>query len=247
MGAPVVPVTGNTTTGTPETTPATVAEPLSATEATSTTTPTSSATSSATPKPVKRSSVFSGLFGKKDAVTNSTTNEASPPVPAKDESAAVSSTAPQLENPITSPASDTKAPTTGSTKTEPTPATEAVAPTSAVSPTDKRRSSFFSNLGTKKEKKPTASGEELTDSETKKQGGGLGGLLRKASRAQPRKDNATPMTDPAQVPLSKERHAGDKTVTNGEQAAQQPATVNEEVGANAITKNEQSKPIEATA
>ena len=73
------------------------------------------------------------------------------------------------------------------------PSTEAVAPTTseptgtAASPdTTKpnRRSSFFNNLGSKKEKRPdVASESETTDGEGRKSSSKLGGLFRKPSRA----------------------------------------------------------------
>ena len=248
MGEPVLPATG-TTTAASETTPAAAVEPAAATGAAAASTTPPGTTSS---KPNKRSSVFGTFFGKRDTTTPAAATEASPPVPAKDEPAAVAATAPQLEDPVASPVAETTAPTTA-TKTEAAPVTEAAAPTSATTPTDKRRTSFFGNLGNKKERKTGAtSGDELTDGEAKKQSGGFGGLLRKASRAQPKKDSNTPVTDPAEVPLPKETPVTEKAVTNGEpnataMAEHKPDIADGEVGSNAIAKHEQSTAVEATA
>ena len=166
-------------------------------------TPTSPAsktpTSGTTSKANKRTSVFGGLFGKKDT-PKSTATETGPTVPAKDvpakdESSTVAATAPQLENPVKTPTTDATTTATADAVTKPAePAVEkAVEPPaannatpatgSATTPSDKRRTSFFSGLGTKKEKRAGAnSGDELTDGEGKKSGG-MGGLFRKASRA----------------------------------------------------------------
>ena len=172
----------------------------------------------------------------------------------------MSPTAPQLDNPVPASTTDATAPTTEPVKTEASPAADATAPnaTSATTPTDKRRTSFFSNLGTKKEKKTAGtSGDELTDGETKKQGGGLSGLLRKASRAQPKKDTKAPVTDAAEVPLPKESAVkeGEQPLTNGETPAatesekleQKPEVADGEVGSNAIAKAEERPVVEATA
>ena len=202
------PVTGNkdlpaststadaTTTGPSETKPAVTgdgAEGVTPTPAASKT-PVAGTTSKAS----KRNSVFGGLFGKKDS-PKSTTAESGPAVPAKDvpakdESSTVAATAPQLDNPVKSPTTDATTSATADAVTKPTePVKEKAAESTAASspspaaatattPTDKRRTSFFSGLGTKKEKRAGAtSGDELTDGEGKKSGG-VGGLFRKASR-----------------------------------------------------------------
>ena len=221
-----------------------------------------SATKDTSVKPNKRMSMLGGFFGKKDSTASPTGTEKAPTVPAKGEPSAVSPTAPQLDNPVTSPTPEITAPAAGGAATEPVASTDGANAASATTPTDKRRTSFFSNLGTKKEKKAGAtSGDELTDSETKKQGGGFGGLLRKASRAQPKKDSKAPVTDPAEVPLPKETGTGDKSakeaeapLTNGESTTketqpleQKPDLAEGEVGSNAIAKAEDKPTVESTA
>lgn len=167
-------------------------------------------TSTTKDKTNKRASVFGSLFGKKDSAT-------SPAEKTKEEGTVVSETAPQLDPVPTT--TDTAAPTAAPATTETKPVTEAAAATTtATSPSDKRRTSFFSNLGTKKEKKADGtSGDELTDSEKKKEGG-IGGLLRKASRAAPKKNKETKSTA-AEVPLPKETTTETSALTNGETAA----------------------------
>ena len=159
-------------------------------------------------------------------------------MPAKDEPSAVSSTAPQLDNPVTS---STAEPTAATTET-PTTSTDAAAPAATASPlsTDKRRSSFFGNLGTKKERRTGATSDnELTDGEGKKQSpGGFGGLLRKASRAQKGSSSAT-SKDAANVPLPTETSA--EATTNGETLAGKPATTEGTTGTHEQT------PVSATA
>ena len=157
-------------------------------------------------------------------------------MPAKDEQSAVSSTAPQLDNPVTS---STAEPTAATTET-PTTSTEAAAPAAAASPlssTDKRRASFFGNLGTKKERRTGATSDnELTDGEGKKQSpGGFGGLLRKASRAQKGSSSATS----GNVPLPTETSAD--ATTNGETLAGKPAATEVATGTHKQT------PVSATA
>ena len=159
-------------------------------------------------------------------------------MPAKDEQSAVSSTAPQLDNPVTS---STAEPTAATTEA-PTTSTEAAAPATGASPlssTDKRRSSFFGNLGTKKERRTGATSDnELTDGEGKKQSpGGFGGLLRKASRAQ--KGSSSTSKDAANVPLPTETSA--EAATNGETLAGKPATTEGATGTHEPT------PVSATA
>ena len=256
MGEPVLPASGSTT----EATHVQSAEPTVSSNATGATPMTT--TKDASGKPNKRASVFGGLFGKKESHTAPATTETAPAVPAKDEPATVSSTAPQLDNPVPSSTDENTAPTTEPIKAGVTPAADATAlttgTTSATTPTDKRRASFFSGLGTKKEKKSAAtSGDELTDGETKKQGGGFSGLLRKASRAQPKKDPKAPVTDAAEIPLPKEPAAkeGELPLTNGETTGategekleQKPEIAEGEVGSNAIAKSEERPVVEATA
>lgn len=294
------PTTGTSaaplTTGT-ETTPAVAGD--GATDVTPTSasskTPTTAATTS---KANKRNSVFGGLFGKKDT-PKSTATESGPTVPAKDlpvkdEPSTVASTAPQLDNPVTSPTSSSTGGAAGETpltaSTGVAPATsesaveKAVEPTAGSSaspvaattttPTDKRRTSFFGGLGTKKERSAGAtSGDELTDGEGKKSSG-VGGLFRKASRAvsKPNTNSAigtksavpaitgtTGKTDEklaetkaaaaTEEPSSKLEPAAD-SIPNGTETATSGTKsdlVPEEVGSNAIASHEKATPVEATA
>ena len=225
IGEPVVPA-GEATTGAG----ASGAAPESATTET---TPTSTTREA---KPNKRNSIFGNIFGKKDASTGSA--DTPPAVPAKDEQSAVSSTAPQLDNPVTS---STAEPTAATTEI-PTTSTEAAAPAAAASPlasTDKRRSSFFGNLGTKKERRAGATSDnELTDGEGKKQSpGGFGGLLRKASRAQ--KGSSSTSKDAANVPLPTEASA--EATSTGENLAGKTATTE------GVTGTHEQTPVSATA
>lgn len=225
------------------------------------TTPTS-ATQETAPKN-KRNSIFGSLFGKKDAASptatsTSTAAETAPVVPAKDEPSTVSTTAPQLEHPVTAPittegtaASTSAAAPVGATTETAAPVTDSTSPTTGTttSPTDKRRTSFFGNLGNKKEKRTGGtSGDELTDGESKKQSSsGFGGLLRKASRAQPKGTSSAAATETADVPLPKETPAAPEPTTNGETAAaEKPDLAAGEIGSNAIAKHEQT-PVQATA
>lgn len=218
----------------------TAADPITAE-----TTPASSTRETA-PKPNKRASLFGGFFGKKDIAApsaNAATTETASTVPAKDEPTTVSSTAPQLENPVPQPAAE---PATAGTLTTGTPATagEAVTPGSTTTPTDKRRSSFFGNLGTKKERKTgTTSGDEVVDGEGKKQpSGGFGGLLRKASRAQ--KGNPA-SKEPADVPLPKETPTAAAT-TDGA-AETKPAVAEGEAANASVGETQEQKPVSAAA
>ena len=269
MGAPVVSGTDATTETSPAAATDSATAPGTAGSTTASTTKdiTTPATKEPTVKPNKRASMFGGLFGKKDSSANPTTTEASPTVPPKDEPAPVSSTAPQLDNPVLEPTTETTATSTDAAKAESAPASEVVspttAPTSATSPTDKRRTSFFSGLGTKKEKRGGAtSGDELTDSETKKQSGGFGGLLRKASRAQPKRDSKAPAVSPTEAPPAKSETIGDKAVTDTEQPltdGETPAVADGQkveakpdlaegtAGSGTVAKPEETPAVKATA
>ncbi|KAI4256894.1 MAG: hypothetical protein LQ352_001894 [Teloschistes flavicans] len=209
------------------------------------------------PKANKRNSIFGNLFAKKENAppnasltgppASTTTDETAAAVPAEDtEPAATSPVAPQAETVAsgTAPVTDTAAPTE-TPATAPTTSTT----TSPVSPeTTKanRRTSFFSNLGTKKEKKASAvSDTEGTDGEGKKSGG-FGGLLRKASRAQgpkstPKTASATNGTSDTETPAptTKETPATE-TMTNGENTTA-------DVIPNSTTTTSQQTPVQATA
>ena len=151
------------------------------------------------PKANKRGSIFGSFFNKKD-VSSPIAAETAPAASAKDGEAALSSsTAPQLENPVNSPAAGTTM-----TASEPSPITNeaATSPTipSATPETTKpqRRTSFFNNLGTKKERRSEATSDaEGTDGEGKKSTGSkLGGLFRKPSRAAQTSSTKTEPTSP---------------------------------------------------
>lgn len=182
------------------------------------------------PKANKRNSIFGNFFGKKEPSSTTTptvnkpANESAPVVPAKDdEPATTSSTVPQQEAAVT----ETSAPTVDTAATATTaetvpPTTSTASPVSPDNSKANRRSSFFSNLGTKREKKTGGvSDAEGTDGEGKKSGG-FGGLLRKASRAQGSRsaNKTTPTTDgatgaEAPAPTSKDAPATG-TLTNDE-------------------------------
>ncbi|KAL9029797.1 MAG: hypothetical protein Q9196_001997 [Gyalolechia fulgens] len=165
----------------------------------------------------KRNSIFSSFFNKKDPsasatpTINTTTEERAPAVPSKDtEHVTTSPIVPQTETAAKEAASpiDTSVPATA-TETHASPlATTPISPETAKA---SRRSSFFSNLGTKKEKRTGGvSDAEGTDGEGKKSGG-FGGLLRKASRVQGHKPAPKPasategVADPeAPAPISKD-------------------------------------------
>ena len=196
-----------------------------------------STTRETAPKPNKRGSIFGSIFGKKDAPTLASA-ETPPAVPAKDDQSAVSSTAPQLDNPVTSPTAETTAATTETPATA-AEATAPVAATSPLSPTDKRRTSFFGNLGTKKERRTGATSEnDIPDGEGKKQASsGFGGLLRKASRAQ-KGSSSTASKDAANVPLPTDTPA--EAATNGETLAEKTATTG------GVTGTHEQTPVSAT-
>jgi hypothetical protein len=130
----------------------------------------------------KRTSLFGNFFQK---VTSPSHEKSEKEAAAPAETSAVSSTAPQLENPVEEAAVKPIEPETVTTAAA---ATEAEAPkeTAAQSPTaetpagkDKRRTSFFGNFG----KKKGDSDNEGADGEAKAKGNKLGGLFRKPSKA----------------------------------------------------------------
>ena len=236
MGEPEAPIV-EPTEGVAET--AAVAEPVAAETA-----PTG--TRENIPKPTKRNSLFGGLFGKKEA-TSPTATETAPAVTPKDEPSALSSTAPQLDNPVTestvpaAPTLDTTEPTTT--------AAETTAPASNTTPTGTRRSSFFANLGgNKKERKTgTTSDTEVTDGEGKKSGG-FSGLLRKASRATNKNPNASgAVKDTPEVPPVKDTTAAGETTTDGAAEVEKPAMTNGETGTPAMADTHENTPVSAAA
>ena len=235
MGEPEAPAVASTD-GAAET--AAVAEPV-ATE----TAPTG--TRENVPKPTKRNSLFGGLFGKKEATSPTTTE--TPPVAQKDEPSALSSTAPQLDNPVTEPTA-TAAPTLDTTEPT-TTAAETTSPATNTTPTGTRRSSFFANLGgTKKERKAGATSDtEVTDGEGKKSGG-FSGLLRKASRATNKnKDASGVVKDAPEVPQIKDTTAAADTTTDGAAEAEKPAMTNGETATPAMADTQEHTPVSAAA
>ncbi|KAL8736222.1 MAG: hypothetical protein Q9166_000377 [cf. Caloplaca sp. 2 TL-2023] len=252
MENPVVPVEG---TKTEESTVAGNATAESTAPATAPETPAITTSRETAPKANKRNSIFGGFFGKKETpatttpTANTTAHEPAPAVPAKDtEQAPISQAAPQAENQATetTPSVDTAATTQNAPTT-----TSTASPVSPDATKANRRSSFFSNLGTKKEKRTGAvSDAEGTDGEGKKSGG-FGGLLRKASRAQGPKSASkpTPATEGAadtEAPAS----------TSKDVAVAEPTTTNSTTNSGTIPGNvvpestiatSQPTPVQATA
>ncbi len=152
------------------------------------------------PKANKRSSIFGNFFNKKEL--SSPTTEAAPVVPVKDETALNSSTAPKLEDSVSSPTAGATMTNTGPSATVNDAVTSPVAsPTTPDTTKPQRRSSFFNNLGTKKERRSEAiSDAEGTDGEGKKSTASkLGGLFRKPSRATPTTNTKTESTTPGKA------------------------------------------------
>ena len=223
--------------GATDTAPAAATEPLAAE-----TTATGTARETA-PKPNKRNSLFGGLFGKKETTSPAAT-ETAPALVAKDEHSTVSETAPQLDDPVAEP---TAAPAVDTTAAPAAATADTTSPVSNTTPTGNRRTSFFSNLGTKKERKAGATSDtEVTDGETKKSGG-FGGLLRKASRAQGKNTNASGVVkEPTpDVPSTMETPVG--STTDGAAEAEKPAATEGETGTNAMTESHEQTPVSAAA
>ncbi|OJJ49350.1 hypothetical protein ASPZODRAFT_129788 [Penicilliopsis zonata CBS 506.65] len=166
----------------------------------------------------KRASIFGNFFQK---VTSPSHEKSEKEATAPAEPAAVSSTAPQLENPVeeaavapiepesvTAPA-ETAAATAEAAETpaEAAPAEAPAAAATSPAPKDKRRTSFFGNLGIKKEKKGETSDNEATDGETKHKSNKLGGIFRMPSKAVKlgeKKETATAETETKPEPISKD-------------------------------------------
>ena len=203
----------------------------STTEPATTTTPRETA-----PKATKRGSIFGNFFNKKEA-TNSTAAETAPTSATKDNETTVASpTAPQIEDPVSS----TTPAATGTTTESTAPANEtapAAVSSSAGPDTTKpaRRTSFFNNLSTRKDKKSDAVPDaEGTDGEGKKSPASkLGGLFRKPSRATPAAGNkpepttsgvnATTESADTTAPISKEAPESATTVEPQSTAVQASA------------------------
>ncbi|CAF9926741.1 MAG: hypothetical protein ALECFALPRED_003520 [Alectoria fallacina] len=237
VGEPVVPAE-ETATGIE----ASGVAPVAGAESTVAETTRSSTTRETAQKPNKRNSIFGSIFGKKDAVAPASM-EIPPAVPSKEEPSTLPSTAPQLDDPVTSPTAETTAATT-ETPVAAAEATTPAAATSPIYPTDKRRTSFFGNLGTKKERRTGGTSDnELTDGEGKKQSsGGFGGLLRKASRAQKGSSPAA-TKDAANIPLPTETPA--EATTNGETLTEKVATTEGET--RNMTGVHEQTPVSAAA
>lgn len=183
-----IPATVGTTTGTTETPTGVIGE----TPQSSAVEPNAGLTNRDTaPKANKRGSIFGNFFSKKDL--SSPTTEAAPAVPVKDtpvkdETALTSSTAPKLEDSVSSPTAGATMTSTGPSAIANDAVTSPVAsPPNPDTTKPQRRSSFFNNLGTKKERRSEAiSDTEGTDGEGKKSTASkFGGLFRKPSRATP--------------------------------------------------------------
>ncbi|GIK03123.1 hypothetical protein Aspvir_007192 [Aspergillus viridinutans] len=174
----------------------------------------------------KRTSLFGNFFQK---VTSPSHEKSEKEAAAPAEPSAVSSTAPQLENPVEEAAVKPIEPETvtsaaAATATESPKETAAAQSPTAETPAgkDKRRTSFFGNFG----KKKGDSDNEGTDGESKAKGNKLGGLFRKPSKAV-KLDN-------------KEATATKEAEDKAEPAAQ-------EASAEAAPAEEASKPTEAPA
>lgn len=252
MANPVIPVEGAKDEE-PSVAAISAAEPAveGAAPSTSTETPVSPTPHETAPKANKRNSIFGNLFSKKEtAVPTATTNtnEVAPVVPAKDtEPAPISHLDPQPENAVTesAPVADTTTPATTTTETAPA-TTSTTSPLSSDTTKANRRSSFFSNLGTKKEKRTGGvSDAEGTDGEGKKSGG-FGGLLRKASRAQGGRSSskAAPTTEgaadaEAPAPISKD--------TAATEASTHGAKTTRDIAADSTTTASQQTAVQAAA
>ena len=202
-------------------------------------------TREAAPKPTKRNSLFGGLFGKKEA-TSPTATEPAAIVAPKEEPSTVSSTAPQLEHPVTEPTA-AAAPTLDTNEPSATTA-ETNSPITNTTPTGNRRSSFFTNLGgTKKERKTgTTSDTEVVDGEGRKSGV-LSGLLRKASRSTPKNHNVPGATkDVPEVPPVKDTSAATET-TGGAAEVEKPALTNGQAETSAVAHTTEQPSVSAAA
>ncbi|KAJ5942355.1 hypothetical protein N7516_002523 [Penicillium verrucosum] len=163
-------------------------------------------------KKAKRASIF-GNFFQKVASPSQEKSEKEATAPATEETP-VASTAPQLENPVEEATA------------KPTEAEAAVS-----SPKEKRRTSFFGNLGMKKEKKAD-SDNEVTDGEAKEtKAKKLGGLFRKPSKA---------------VKLDKEEVAAAETEAKADAAEEAPAVPAKETATENAPVVEAPKAVETT-
>jgi hypothetical protein len=191
----------------------------------------------------KRTSLFGNFFQK---VTSPSHEKSEKEAAAPAETSAVSSTAPQLENPVEEAAVKPIEPETVTTAAA---ATEAEAPkeTAAQSPTaetpagkDKRRTSFFGNFG----KKKGDSDNEGADGEAKAKGNKLGGLFRKPSKAV-KLDNkeASAKEEDKAEPTAQETSAEAAPAEEASKPAEAPATEEAKPATVAAT----STPVQAAA
>ncbi|MCJ1265546.1 hypothetical protein MMC22_005426 [Lobaria immixta] len=202
-------------------------------------------------KPIKRNSIFNSFFGKKEA-TSPLTKDSTTTSPTKDsETTAVSATAPRLDDPVgtgssepstTAPVSIPSANTAEGSALVDTPSAQATTPDPVK---EKRRSSFFGTLGTKKEKRSDVTSDtDIADGEGKKSTPTkFGGLFRKPSRAATsgnrNSNNATSATpaviEPTESPTSTSKDA--PVIPDDTGAASEPAS----------TGQTQHTPVTATA
>ncbi|KAJ5318804.1 hypothetical protein MYU51_012807 [Penicillium brevicompactum] len=186
-------------------------------------------------KKSKRASIFGNFFQKVASPSQEKSEKEATAVPATEETA-VASTAPQLENPVEETAAPVEATETAA-PTEAAVETPVETPAETVStPKEKRRTSFFGNLGVKKEKKAESSDNEATDGETKEtkaKSNKLGGLFRKPSKA---------------VKLDKEEVAAAETEAKADKAEEvAPAVPAKETAEEAaVPETTQTAPAEAT-
>ncbi|GFF41163.1 hypothetical protein IFM46972_06445 [Aspergillus udagawae] len=194
----------------------------------------------------KRTSLFGNFFQK---VTSPSHEKYEKEAAAPAETSAVSSTAPQLENPVEEAAVKPIEPETV-TSAAAAPATEAPKETPATqSPTaetpagkDKRRTSFFGNFG----KKKGDSDNEGTDGESKAKGNKLGGLFRKPSKAVKLDNKEAPAAKEAEdkaEPTTQEASAEAAPAEEASKPAEAPATEEAKPAAVAAT----STPVQAAA
>ncbi|KAH2762336.1 hypothetical protein KXW10_009805 [Aspergillus fumigatus] len=171
----------------------------------------------------KRTSLFGNFFQK---VTSPSHEKSEKEAAAHAETSAVSSTAPQLENPVEEAAVKPIEPenVTAASATEAEAPKEAAAQSPAAETPagkDKRRTSFFGNFG----KKKGDSDNEGTDGDAKAKGNKLGGLFRKPSKAVKldNKEAAAKEEDKAE-PTAQETSAEAAPAEDASKPAEAPAT-----------------------
>ncbi|KAL4896709.1 Pleckstrin homology domain-containing protein [Aspergillus ambiguus] len=185
-------------------------------------------------KKSKRTSIFGNLFQK---VGSPTQEKSEKEATASTETPAVSSTAPQLDNPVEGEADKPKEEKADAGDNEPKEGTSAQSPSTETPAAnkEKRRTSFFGNFG----KKKGDSDNEGTDGESKPKGNKLGGLFRKPSKAV--KSEAKETETEAKADKAE---AAPKEAPVEESPAEESAKPAEESAkpAEATTNGEESKP-----